>query len=80
MKFGNYWFETGTPSYLAQLLKQNKCNLARLSGEVVTSDLLNGVDTLKIVLSRYYIKVVTLPLKAIIPVLMCTHWDSPTRK
>lgn len=27
MKFGNYWFETGPPSYLAQLLKQNKCNL-----------------------------------------------------
>lgn len=46
MKFGNYWFETGTPSYLAQLLKQNKCNLTRLSNEVATSDLLNGVDTL----------------------------------
>ena len=46
MKFGNYWFETGTPSYLAQLLKQNKYNLTRLSNEVVTSDLLNGVDTL----------------------------------
>ena len=46
MKFGNYWFETGTPSYLAQLLKQNRCNLTRLSSEVVTSDLLNGVDTL----------------------------------
>lgn len=46
MKFGNYWFETGTPSYLAQLLKQNKYNLARLSNEVVTNDLLNGIDTL----------------------------------
>lgn len=46
MKFGNYWFETGTPTYLAQLLKQNKCNLVRLSNEVVTADLLNGVDTL----------------------------------
>lgn len=43
MKFGNYWFETGTPSYLAQLFKQNKYNLTRLSNEVVTSDLLNGV-------------------------------------
>ena len=46
MKFGNYWFETGTPTYLAQLLKQNKCNLVRLSNEVVTADLLNGVDSL----------------------------------
>lgn len=46
MKFGNYWFETGTPSYLAQLLKQNKYNLTRLSNEVVTNDLLNGIDTL----------------------------------
>lgn len=46
MKFGNYWFETGTPTYLAQLLKQNKCNLVRLSNEMVTADLLNGVDSL----------------------------------
>lgn len=46
MKFGNYWFETGTPCYLAQLLKQNKYNLTRLSNEVVTNDLLNGIDTL----------------------------------
>lgn len=45
MKFGNYWFETGTPTYLAQLLKQNKCNLVRLSNEI-TADLLNGVDSL----------------------------------
>lgn len=46
MKFGNYWFETGTPTYLVQLLKQNKCNLSRLSNEVVTADLLDGVDSL----------------------------------
>ena len=46
MKFGNYWFETGTPTYLVQLLKQNKCNLSRLSNEVVTADLLDGLDSL----------------------------------
>ena len=27
MKFGNYWFETGTPTYLVELLKHNNYDL-----------------------------------------------------
>ena len=38
MKFGNYWFETGTPTFLVELLKHVKYNLHRLSNEMATSD------------------------------------------
>ena len=31
-EFGNYWFETGTPTYLVELLKRNHYNLERITG------------------------------------------------
>lgn len=37
MKFGNYWFETGTPTFLVELLKHVKYNLHRLTNEMATS-------------------------------------------
>ncbi|WP_407443329.1 PD-(D/E)XK nuclease domain-containing protein, partial [Fibrobacter sp.] len=39
-----YWFETGTPTYLMELLKQHHYNLARIEKEEVVSDVLNSVD------------------------------------
>ena len=27
MRYGSYWFETGTPTYLVELLKKNRCDL-----------------------------------------------------
>ena len=30
MKFGSYWFETGTPTYLVELLKKSNYNLQRI--------------------------------------------------
>ena len=45
MKFGNYWFETGTPSYLVRLLKRDKYDLERLTHDETTSDMLNSVDS-----------------------------------
>jgi len=44
-KFDNYWYETGTPSYLAELLKRHNCNLEQLANEEVDSDLLNSIDS-----------------------------------
>lgn len=43
--FGNYWFETGTPSYLATLLKQHHYDLSRLGTEEINAEALNGIDT-----------------------------------
>lgn len=45
MKFGNYWTETGTPTFLVKLLQQSGYQLDRLTKDMVTSDLLNCIDT-----------------------------------
>ena len=40
-RFEDYWFETGTPSFLIELLKQTNYDLNRLNHEELTSDMLN---------------------------------------
>ncbi len=45
-KFRDYWFETGTPSFLVELLKQTNYDLDRLQKEEVTSDVLNSIDSM----------------------------------
>ena len=42
-KFGSYWFETGTPTYLVELLKQSNFDLEDLTGSEVTESTLNNV-------------------------------------
>jgi len=42
-KFSNYWFETGTPSYLVELLKQSHYDLERMANEATSSDVLNSI-------------------------------------
>ena len=44
--FGDYWFETGTPSFLVYLLKQADYNLNNLQEEMVSADILNSVDSM----------------------------------
>ena len=47
MKFGSYWFETGTPTFLVELLQRSKYDLHRLTEEMATSDSLGGIDTME---------------------------------
>jgi hypothetical protein len=42
-EFGSYWFETGTPTYLVELLKQNHYNLEQMSHEETNSEVLNSI-------------------------------------
>ncbi len=42
--FRSYWFETGTPSYLVELLRRHHYNLEQMSKAEVTSDVLNCID------------------------------------
>ena len=42
--FRSYWFETGTPSYLVELLKRHHYNLEDMSKSEVTADVLNSID------------------------------------
>ena len=43
MQFGNYWFETGTPTYLVELLKQNRYNLEKIENVETSADVLNSI-------------------------------------
>ncbi len=42
--YDNYWFESGTPTYLIKLIKQNNYFLPKLSSLIVDSKLLNSFD------------------------------------
>jgi len=43
-KFGNYWFETGTPTYLVTLLQLHDYNLEEMSQVETDADTLNCID------------------------------------
>ena len=43
-KFGSYWFETGTPTYLVTLLQLHEYNLEDMAQAEATADELNSVD------------------------------------
>ena len=43
-QFGSYWFETGTPTYLVELLKKNDYKLDDVNGYVVGIEGLSGTD------------------------------------
>lgn len=44
-KFKDYWFETGTPTFIVQLLKNTNYELSDLTEEKVDADIINGIDT-----------------------------------
>lgn len=43
-RYGSYWFETGTPTYLVELLKRHRYNLYKMANEKVTARILDSVD------------------------------------
>ena len=45
MKFGNYWFETGTPTYLVELLKNHHYDLHCMAEVETDAEILNSVDS-----------------------------------
>jgi hypothetical protein len=44
-EFNNYWFETGTPSYLVYLLKKHHYSLEKMATVECDADVLNSVDS-----------------------------------
>lgn len=46
MKFANYWFEIGTPSFLVYLMKNSNYQLDKLTEEQVSGDFLNSIDSM----------------------------------
>ena len=47
MRFRSYWYETGTPSFLVELLKKDHYDLYRMAHEEVTEDMLMGLDAME---------------------------------
>ncbi len=45
MKFGSFWFETGTPTYLVNLLLKHSYRLEDLSHISIKGDVLNSIDS-----------------------------------
>lgn len=45
-KFGSYWFETGTPTFLVQLLQRENFYLPDLTQQQVSADMLNSIDAM----------------------------------
>lgn len=45
-RLDSYWFETGTPTYLVELLKQHDYNLPTLSETTADADVLNSIDAM----------------------------------
>ncbi len=43
-EFDNYWFRTGTPSFLIKLLKQGQYNVPSFEHCLVSKDMLNNID------------------------------------
>lgn len=44
-EFGSYWFETGTPTYLVELLKKHHYDLHRMAHEETSAEVLNSIDS-----------------------------------
>lgn len=45
-EFKDYWFETGTPTFLVETLKRNDYELENMTHEEVTADLLGSLDSI----------------------------------
>lgn len=44
MRFGSYWFETGTPSFLVELLQKCHYNLEQMANEQTSAEVLDSID------------------------------------
>ena len=46
LRYKDYWFETGTPTFLVELLKMHNYRLSDMTKERVSNDVINSVDSL----------------------------------
>lgn len=46
LRFADYWFETGTPTFLVEVLKFHRYNLQNLTKEHIAADVINSVDSI----------------------------------
>ncbi len=66
-EFDNYWFETGTPSFLIELIKKNNYFIPRFEGLCVNKSLLNSFDIKNLNLETILFQSGYLTIKRVIP-------------
>lgn len=44
--FGNYWFETGTPTFLVQVIRDTDYDLSKIQEDDISSELLGSIDNI----------------------------------
>ena len=66
-KFDNYWFETGTPSFLIKLIKKNSYAIPRFESLCVNESLLNSFDIENLNLETILFQTGYLTIKRVIP-------------
>ena len=59
----NYWFETGTPDFLIQLMKQSQFSLPELESFYSTDDLMNKFDANNLVIEGFFFQTGYLTIK-----------------
>lgn len=46
-EFGSYWFESGTPTFLVKLLRDNNISIGDLDGKEIDAESLGNIDVMK---------------------------------
>ena len=68
--FKNYWFETGTPKFLIELIKKNSYFIPRFNGLQVNESLINSFDLENLNLETILFQTGYLTIKRLIPLDM----------
>ena len=63
--FKNYWFETGTPDFLFQLMREQNFSLPQLEALYSTNDLMNKFGTNDIVIEGFFFQTGYLTIKEV---------------
>ena len=62
-KFKNYWFETGTPDFLVELMKEQQYSLPQLESFYSTDDLMNKFDADHLIIEGFFFQTGYLTIK-----------------
>ena len=68
--FKNYWFETGTPKFLIDLIKKNNCFIPKFNGLQVNESLVNSFDLEHLNLETIMFQTGYLTIKRLLPLDM----------
>ena len=78
--FGDYWFASGTPTFLVETMKRNNYDLERLTREEATADLLGSLDSIDTNPIPLIYQSGYLTIKGYDPRFMTYHLDFPNEE